>query len=53
MVNVVIVKKKKINMVGESYINKNIDCSVDECILKYCFSVLYINSWDLGFLSMK
>lgn len=45
--------KKKINTAGESYTNKNIDCSVDECTLKYCFSVLYINSWDLGFSSMK
>lgn len=36
--------KKKFNTAGESYTNKNIDCSVDECTLKYCFSVLYINS---------
>lgn len=36
--------QKKINTAGESYTNKNIDCSRDECTSKYYFRVLYINS---------
>lgn len=41
--NVATAKKNLIRLVRVIQI-KNIDCSVDECTLKYCLSVLYINS---------
>lgn len=42
--NVSTAKKKKIIRLVRVIQIKNIDCSVDECTLKYCLSVLYINS---------
>lgn len=41
--NVATAKKILIRLVGVIQI-KNIDCSIDECTLKYCLRVLYINS---------
>lgn len=41
--NVATAKKNLIRLVRVIQI-KNIDCSVDECTLKYCLSVLYIKS---------
>lgn len=42
--NVATAKKKKLIRLVRVIQIKNIDCSVDECTLKYCLSVLYINN---------